>query len=366
MYNVKYNYKNKKLTPINDLLNANTIPNRQSKIKISSNDFKIPLFKNYEYIIDNNYNNNQLKDILKYYKLKNTGNKDELKRRCYNYLYLSFNANTIQRIIRGFFIKKYIYYHGPGFINKKLCTNDVDFVNLDDITKIPYSQFFSIKDEDNFVYGFDIQSIYNLYIKNKNIVNNPYSTKLMNKSVYDNMMSFIRYSKLLGIEIETEYNINLNIDCVKNLEMKILNLFQNMDSLGNYTNMSWFNNLNKNELIQFYHELLDIWNYRANLSQNVKREICPPYGNPFKFFNNNNNSNSNSNNNVNSFRNIRNYNFITLKKNIVSVLEEFVYKGIDDSSKSLGSLYILSALTLVSKDAAESMPWLFQSVAYIN
>ena len=364
MYNVKYNYKNKKLTPINDLLNANTIPNRQSKIKISSNDFKIPLFKNYEYIIDNNYNNNQLKDILKYYKIKNTGNKDELKRRCYNYLYLSFNANTIQRIIRGFFIKNYIYYHGPGFINKKLCTNDVDFVNLDDITKIPYSQFFSIKDEDNFVYGFDIQSIYNLYIKNKNIVNNPYSTKLMNKSVYDNMMSFIRYSKLLGIEIKTEYNINLNIDCVKNLEMKILNLFQNMDSLGNYTNMSWFNNLNKNELIQFYHELLDIWNYRANLSQNVKREICPPYGNPFKFFNNNNNNNNN--NNINSFRNIRNYNFITLKKNIVSVLEEFVYKGIDDSSKSLGSLYILSALTLVSKDAAESMPWLFQSVAYIN
>ena len=356
MYNVKYNYKNKKLTPINDLLNINTIPNRQSKIKISSNDFKIPLFKNYEYIIDNNYNNNQLKDILKFYKIKNSGNKDELKRRCYNYLYLSFNANTIQRIVRGFFIKKYIYYHGPGFINKKLCTNDVDFGNLDEISKIPYSQFFSIKDDNDFIYGFDIQSIYNLYIKNKNIVNNPYTTKSMNKSVYDNMMSFIRYSKLLGIDIQIEYNVNLNIDSIKILEMKILNLFQNMDSLGNYTNMSWFNNLNKNELIQFFHELLDIWNFRANLSQNVKREICPPYGNPFKFFNNN----------INSLRNLRNYNFITLKKNIVSVLEEFVYKGIDDSSKTLGSLYILSALTLVSKDAAESMPWLFQSVAYIN
>ncbi len=356
MYNVKYNYKNKNLTAITDLLSANTIPNRQSKIKISSNDFKIPLFKNYEYIIDNNYNNNQLKDILKFYKIKNSGNKDELKRRCYNYLYLSFNANTIQRIVRGFFIKKYIYYHGPGFINKKLCTNDVDFCNLDEISKIPYFQFFSIKDDDDFIYGFDIQSIYNLYIKNKNIVNNPYSTKLMNKSVYDNMMSFIRYSKLLGIDIQIEYNVNLNIDSTKILEMKILNLFQNMDSLGNYTNMSWFNNLNKNELIQFFHELLDIWNFRANLTQNFKREICPPYGNPFKIFNNN----------INSLRNLRNYNFITLKKNIVCVLEEFVYKGIDDSCKSLGSLYILSALTLVSKDAAESMPWLFQSVAYIN
>ena len=358
MYNTKYNYKNKNLTSIYDLLTENTIPNIQSKTKLSPNDFKIPLFKNYKYIIDNNYNNNQLKDILKYYKIKNTGNKDELKRRCYNYLYLSFNVNIIQRIIRGFFIKKYIFYHGPGFINKRLCTNDVDFVSLDDISKIPYSQFFSIKDDSDFIYGFDIQSIYNLYIKNKNIVNNPYTTKILDKSVYDNMMSFIRYSKLLGMDIQIEYNINLNlnIDSIKILDMKVLNLFQNMDSLGNYTNISWFNNLNKNELIKFFHELLDIWNYRANLSQNSKREICPPYGNPFKFFNNN----------INSLRNLRNYSFITLKKNIVSVLEEFVNKGIDDSSRGLGSLYVLSALTLVSTDAAESMPWLFQSVAYIN
>ena len=28
-------------------------------------------------------------------------------------------------------------------------------------------------------------------------------------------------------------------------------------------------------------ELADLWHYRANLSQEVKREICPPHGNPF-------------------------------------------------------------------------------------
>ena len=66
------------------------------------------------------------------------------------------------------------------------------------------------------------------------------------------------------------------------LEMKILNLFQNMDSLGNYTNMSWFNNLNKDSLILFLNELIDIWNYRASIPDSVKREICPPTGNPFR------------------------------------------------------------------------------------
>ena len=299
----KISHINNKIAVIDDLLNINILPNRNSKKKINSDDFIIPSYKDYDSIIDNNYNNLQLKKILKYYKIKNTGNKDELKRRCYNFLYFSYNANIIQRMIKGFFTKKYIYYHGPGFKNRSLCTNDVDFANLDDIKAIPYTQFFSIEDDNNFIYGFDIQSIYNLYIKNKNIVNNPYSTKTMNKIVYDNMISFIKYSKLLGIDIEIEYNTTLNMDSIKILEMKILNLFQNMDSLGNYTNMSWFNNLNKNDLIRFFHELLDIWNYRANLSQNTKREICPPYGNPFKFFNN-----------INSLPNLRNYNYVTLKK----------------------------------------------------
>ena len=34
------------------------------------------------------------------------------------------------------------------------------------IYDIPYNQFFSFKDEDGFIYAFDIYSLYNLYIKN--------------------------------------------------------------------------------------------------------------------------------------------------------------------------------------------------------
>ena len=124
-----------------------------------------------------------------------------------------------------------------------------------------------------------------------------------------------------------------------------------MDSLGNYTNMNWFTSLNKYELIKFIRELHDIWNYRANLSQEVKRNIVPPYGNPFR------------NININT---VSSLNLNSLKKYILTIMEDMINKGIDRDSKSLGCYYILTGLTLVNESAAEAMPWLYESVQSIN
>ena len=47
--------------------------------------------------------------------------------------------------------------------------------------------------------------------------------------------------------------------------MKCLELFQYMDELGNYTDCKWFTSLNRTQLIKFVRELMDIWEYRAQL-----------------------------------------------------------------------------------------------------
>jgi hypothetical protein len=46
-------------------------------------------------------------------------------------------------------------------------------------------------------------------------------------------------------------------------------------------------------------------------------------------------------------------------------LEKMVTTGINHDSKSLGAFYVLAALTLVSVDAANGIPWLYQSVNYL-
>lgn len=335
-----------------DYLLDKNIPIKKPKEKINNDDLVIKI-NDYDSLLNINYNLNQLKIIAKKYNIKVSGNKEELKKRIYNFLLISHNIIIIQKNFRKKLIINYVKSHGPGFINKKLCTNDKDFCTLDEINDIPYNQFFSFKDVDGFIYAFDIYSLYNLYKKNTSNVINPYSTKPLSCEVFNDLKYFIKISNILNISININFEeLEINNEN-KKLEMKILTIFQNMDALGNYTSISWFNNLNKIELIIFLKELIDIWNYRANLSVFTKREICPPYGDPFR----------NINININ---NISSYNINLIKKNIVNVMDIMVNSGINNDSKSLGCYYILSALTLVNSDAAESMPWLYESVSYNN
>ena len=329
------------------------MPNRKAKSKISDEDFVIPNVNEYENIININYNLNQLKKICKMYSIKLNGNKVDLKKRLYNYLYFSNYSIIIQKFFRKIIIKNYIFLHGPAFFDRRKCVNDCDFCSLDNIKDIPYTQFISFKDEENFIYGFDIQSIYNLYTKNKTNVENPFTKKILGKNVFNTMMQFIKYSKLLRIKININYGELEILNETKKLEMKVLTLFQNMDSLGNYTNMNWFTSLNKFEIVKFMRELMDIWQYRANLTQETKREICPPFGNPFRILNINMNL-------------AHNYSLNVVKKNAINLMDVFINKGINNDARSLGCYYILSSLTLVSNSAAEAMPWLYESVNHIN
>ena len=53
-----------------------------------------------------------------------------------------------------------------------------------------------------------------------------------------------------------------------------------------------------------------------------------------------------------------------MQKIILESLEKLVNDGINQDYKSLGAYYILAALTIVNPQAAESLPWLYQSVAH--
>ena len=54
----------------------------------------------------------------------------------------------------------------------------------------------------------------------------------------------------------------------------------------------------------------------------------------------------------------------SLRKIGVTIMENLILNGVSKDSKSLGAYYILGALTLVNANAAESLPWLYQSFRY--
>ena len=65
------------------------------------------------------------------------------------------------------------------------------------------------------------------------------------------------------------------------------------------------------------------------------------------------------------YRDVQNLTYEQLQKYVLKTMENFITKGIDQESKSLGVFYVLCALTLVSPQAAQSMPWLYQSVQHM-
>ena len=124
-----------------------------------------------------------------------------------------------------------------------------------------------------------------------------------------------------------------------------------MDSLGNYTDCKWLLDLNKQQLIRLIRELMDIWEYRAQLDIEVKKEICAPYGNPFRYIN------------INM---IIELSYFSLQKTVLSIIEQFIKKGNTPELCNLGASYVLCGLTLVNNQAALALPWLYNSVAAIE
>lgn len=320
--------------------------------KISDNNFIIPKEEEYNFLVCKNYRVSQLKTICRKYGLKVSGNKEQLKYRIYNYLRLSVTARKIQKIMKTNFIQKYNLKHGPARLNRGLCVNETDFYTMDKLTEVSYDNFYSFTDVDSRIYGFDILSIYKMFSKN-NTVANPYNRKEIPSFVRKEIRFLIKKNNIYrrvangGEEIVIEEVSQSPLTERQKIELRTLEVFQKMDQLDNITNTEWFLTLGRPQIIRFIRSLADIWHHRAELSLLKQREICPPYGNPFRIIN---------------LYGLSAISTETLQRISLSLMEKMVVTGVDRDSKCLGSYYVLCALTLVNENAALSLPWLYQSV----
>ena len=342
-------------------VNKKTKYNRLDKDKYKDKDkdkeedvIVIPTFDNYNAFLNHKFNIAQLKSICKHYKQPVTGNKLMLTNIIYKYLFLSHNASVIQRVWRKSYYMVYSKLRGPARFNRKICVNETDFFTMDDLKSIPFKQFFSFKDTDNMVYGFDIMSLHNLFISNDKLLN-PYTRNPINMKVRRNFNSILYFSKILkdpiqldaNEEPETTENLqNNNTITHDSIVTRAVNLFHDIDILGNYTNPMWFLELQKPQLLLLFRELFDIWSYRSQLSEQVKNEICP---NGFPFLN------------IHLY-NLSNSPLKDVQFSILGIMETMTRSGINQHSKYLGSTYVLCALTLVNTSAADALPWLYESV----
>ena len=295
-----------------------------------------------------NYKKKDLVKILNYFNIKLLGSKEKILivlnkhvNSIKKYLIHYKKIIIIQRTYRNYKTRKMVKLQGPIIYNKNLSINKEDFLSFDKIIDIPDNLIFSYIDKDKYIYAFHIKSIYEL-LKETDL--NPYNRIKIPIFIKEKVK--IHYKKSFEIILKEDKKELIEFKGkTKNLKLKtrqdIIEIFQLMDELDQYTNPEWFIDLDKNKLILFYKELEDIWNYRLNLTKEMKIEIIPPDGNLFLF----------------TPKYVSKLNDLYLIRKIcIDVMKKLITKSHNRSNKVNGCMYILLALVMVNKNAAQSLP----------
>ena len=315
------------------------------------------------------YSLTELRTLCTHYGVKKSGTKLDLTHRIYTHLKQSYYIVRIQRIFRNFISTKYRRLSGPGYLHTSVCVNDTDFYTFDKLSTLKPTELFTYCDNDNRIYGFHIASIFHLIISSYPNITNPYNRKLIPAKIINNLYEKLIYGSLLQFRVsiklddpnEDEESImsesatmdrtSSSLSREKQEELFIVDLFQHINTLGNYSDSEWFIRLQRVELIRFIRNVHDIWYYRANLSQEMKERICPPNGNPFML--------NNAHVNLNILTLLTDPEIRTI---CVSIIERMVRRGASREDQCLGAFYVLATLTIVSQDARNALPWLYEAV----
>jgi len=258
-----------------------------------------------------------------------------------------FNVQKIQRVMRIKLRRILIKCHGPAYCNTKCCVNDTDFYTLDNINDIPPMFIFSYEDDSEKIYGFHWLSFLKLISGPKGTVCNPYNRTLIPQHVLQTFAKYLYFSDTV-FKIKLRENVQEEPKMSKQVryQQKLTDIFMKIDSLGNYSQIEWYNSLNQYRIVKFMQELNDIWGYRLNLSNEMKQNIIGLYD-PLIGIN---------------FGALLNIPLEDLKMLGLNIIEKFIMSGVSNEYQTLGSIYVLTALTLVNPNAAEALPDLYQSV----
>jgi hypothetical protein len=220
---------------------------------------------------------------------------------------------------------------------------------MENISDIGFFDFMSFADKKGIVYGFELCSLANLYKMGGNSnIKNPYTRETISETVWTGMRRLIRITRMLGYDVDIEFDgaTSTSVDFNTMFRSRIVTYCQQMDAMGNYTSVEWFTDMDRSTLIRYIRHVVDIWEWRAKLSNDIKYKIIPSYGTPL----------------ANRFRTrTSDLPYEDLQKCALSILNRFLSSH-DNEMRKLGAMYALTALTLVCPSAAETMPALYYSV----
>jgi len=218
------------------------------------------------------------------------------------------------------------------------CNNSADFYDFVDLNQIPREYLFVFMCGDGMLYGMDIRSMYTYFqelerdakLMEKTVeYKNPYNRQMMSSKTICAYRS--RVSELMESGKPLKYP-----DEERNPEdqmtFKVLEIFHTIYNYGYAVDASWFLKMNRQDLLNWYWVMEDVWNRRLGLSMVVKRNIVPSDIHIF---------------NRAEYYNIRDKTLIELQEIMIEKINKMVNSGVDRDNRINGIHYVLIGITEV-------------------
>jgi hypothetical protein len=155
------------------------------------------------------------------------------------------HATLLQKIWRGYFLRKRLKMAGEGVLNRKDCHNTEELVTLDDKTKLHPLDYFSFREAEK-LYWFDIRSLYPILKRSASPVN-PYTRQPLTIETRRRLRDICRIRKKLGIE--NYYEAPLPLTFADLVNEKWMTVCQIIEENGFFDmNHLLFSSLNRSQL----------------------------------------------------------------------------------------------------------------------
>ena len=335
----------------------------------------------------------ELKEIARQRGLRISGKKEDLKQRIQENISQHSKANMVQRAFRGHMARQWIRLKKTSSATP---VNDTDFYTLEPVKEMEFLYYIDYVDEqNNITYVFNINSLMNLFTKTGSMTN-PYTRDKLDVNLLHRMIRIIHYTYIMfpGSELinccenahaqtvqtmqtmqtqnaqsgqtaqtaqtvqtslnsqnaQTQFAPALPLNPDTNYTTLANELFMKLDALGNYTNIGWFTRLNNTQLCLFIMRLCHFWN---KIERSLRRKICSRR-----------NLFSTENLGINSMD--ENRPIAENRALVIRIGETLVNDGIDTEHRTLGAMYFLTGLTVVSMEVRQELPWLYDNYFVIT
>lgn len=213
-------------------------------------------------------------------------------------------------------------------------TNAEDFLTFEPIASLSPDERFCYQDTVGKCWAFRIDSFRGLLSLSKEPIN-PYNMLPVPVHVVVRFQIQVKQPIVEPIVMEDDEDTQLQQQCV--------HVFQKMDQLKQYTQCDWFLHLSGRQYATMYHELKDFWQYRLQLTTLQKKKYIPSQQPIFE-------------KKVSTVQNR-----YQMARVLLNDIDRLITEGETEADRTTGAMWVMTALTLVSRPAREALPWLYES-----